>query len=99
MGILIKPEDVPRLRNWASGSGAAESHPGRFLRRRPVLPWDQKATRLRPGREAGAEPEGERLSGGWSQPRGMVRMREVGHSLLRGSGCAEKVLSPVQDPI
>ena len=43
--------------------------------------------------EVGAEPKRERLSRGWSQPDGVVTMREVGHPLLTSPQAS---LPPVQ---
>lgn len=86
VGILVKLEDVNKLRSWSSASGAIESLTGRFSQGMSVLPWDQKATCSRASMKGQRSPLGVRR-----QPGGSGQGKEGGPASPEGSESAQEV--------
>lgn len=77
MGILVKPEDAPRLRSGIRTSGAVESPPGTFPTGRSVLGPESPMPQ---GQQEGAEM----LSGGQRQPSGNGQSKGCGPASPEG---------------
>ena len=71
MSILVKLEDVHRLRSWSGTSGTDDVSQGDFPRGESVLSWDQKATCPRASKREQRSPlEVRRQPGGSGQSKG-----------------------------